>query len=43
VERVRTKLEALERLYVSGIMPTADANEGLRAFLQKRPPRWEDR
>jgi cyclohexa-1,5-dienecarbonyl-CoA hydratase len=43
VERVRTKLSALEQLYVEGVMPTADANEGLQAFLQKRSPRWEDR
>lgn len=43
VERVRAKLSALEERYVEGIMPTHDANEGLHAFLQKRPPRWEDR
>ena len=43
VERVRTKLAAAEELYVHGLMPTRDANEGLAAFLEKRPARWEDR
>lgn len=43
VERVRTKLAALEHLYLAGLMATADAPEGLAAFLEKRPARWEDR
>jgi cyclohexa-1,5-dienecarbonyl-CoA hydratase len=43
VERVRSKLAALEALYLSGLMSTRDANEGLTAFLEKRPARWEDR
>jgi cyclohexa-1,5-dienecarbonyl-CoA hydratase len=43
VERVRSKLAALEDLYLSGLMSTRDANEGLTAFLEKRPARWEDR
>ena len=43
VERVRTKLAALEDLYLSGLMSTRDATEGLTAFLEKRPARWEDR
>jgi cyclohexa-1,5-dienecarbonyl-CoA hydratase len=43
VGRVRAKLGALEDLYLSGLMSTRDANEGLTAFLEKRPARWEDR
>jgi cyclohexa-1,5-dienecarbonyl-CoA hydratase len=43
VERVRTKLAALEQQYASGLMTTRDAVEGLTAFIEKRPPRWEDR
>lgn len=33
-------LPALERLYLDELMATPDANEGIAAFLQKRPPRW---
>jgi enoyl-CoA hydratase/carnithine racemase len=33
-------LPELERLYVDGLMRTADAVEGVRAFLEKRPPVW---
>lgn len=36
-------LTALERLYVDELSPTHDAEEGVRAFLDKRAPRWEDR
>jgi cyclohexa-1,5-dienecarbonyl-CoA hydratase len=43
VERVRTKLAALEQQYASGLMTTRDAVEGLTAFIEKRPARWEDR
>jgi len=29
--------------YRDELLPTADAEEGVRAFLEKRPPRWQDR
>jgi hypothetical protein len=35
-------LAALERRYVDVLLPSHDANEGIEAFLAKRPPRWED-
>jgi cyclohexa-1,5-dienecarbonyl-CoA hydratase len=43
VARVRQKLAAVERLYLEELMATRDATEGLKAFLEKRPPRWEHR
>ncbi len=43
LERVQAKLAALERTYASDLMTTRDAVEGLTAFLEKRPARWEDR
>ncbi|MGC8475601.1 MAG: cyclohexa-1,5-dienecarbonyl-CoA hydratase [Acetobacteraceae bacterium] len=39
----RARLGALERQYLDELMRTADANEGLAAFLDRRPPRWEHR
>jgi cyclohexa-1,5-dienecarbonyl-CoA hydratase len=36
-------LRAAERAYVNGLMRTDDAVEGLRAFLEKRPPVWAHR
>jgi cyclohexa-1,5-dienecarbonyl-CoA hydratase len=33
-------LPALERLYLDELMATPDANEGITAFLEKRPARW---
>jgi cyclohexa-1,5-dienecarbonyl-CoA hydratase len=32
-----------ERLYREELAATADADEGIRAFLEKRRPRWQDR
>ena len=38
-----TALSRLEALYLDELMGTEDAEEGLRAFLAKRPPAWKDR
>jgi len=40
---VRRRLAALEQLYLETLMKTRDANEGLAAFLARRPPQWEHR
>ena len=33
----------IERIYLDELMVTADAEEGLRAFLDKRKPEWKNR
>ena len=35
------QLEEVERLYLSELMQTQDAQEGIRAFLEKRKPLWK--
>jgi cyclohexa-1,5-dienecarbonyl-CoA hydratase len=35
-------LEPIEHLYLADLMNTADAAEGLSAFMEKRPPVWRD-
>jgi cyclohexa-1,5-dienecarbonyl-CoA hydratase len=40
---VRQVLPQLERLYLKDLMKTADAAEGIAAFMEKRTPRWTDR
>jgi cyclohexa-1,5-dienecarbonyl-CoA hydratase len=35
------QLEEVERVYLSGLMKTHDAREGVRAFLEKRKPVWK--
>src|SRR5688500_16048780 len=34
------RLASVERLYLEELMKTADANEGLNAFVEKRAPKW---
>jgi cyclohexa-1,5-dienecarbonyl-CoA hydratase len=41
--RVGEGLSAAGRLYVAELMHTADAHEGLAAFLEKRTPAWTHR
>ena len=40
-DRIRRELPDLEAMYLRDLMSTPDASEGLRAFLEKRAPRWE--
>ncbi len=42
LEELAARLPALFRLYREELLPTADAEEGVRAFLEKRAPRWVD-
>ena len=39
----RRALERSERIYREELLATSDVEEGVRAFLEKRAPRWEDR
>jgi cyclohexa-1,5-dienecarbonyl-CoA hydratase len=43
VARIRQELPAIEAAYLRDLMTTGDAVEGLRAFLEKRPPQWRDK
>lgn len=36
-------LAEIERLYLRDLMERRDPVEGLQAFLERRPPKWEDR
>ncbi len=42
VATIRARLTTVESLYLDGLMATHDAVEGLNAFLEKRPARWEN-
>jgi cyclohexa-1,5-dienecarbonyl-CoA hydratase len=40
--RLAVELPAIERLYLDDLMSTADAIEGLTAFMERRPVQWSD-
>lgn len=42
LERVDRGLEAAERHYLESLLPSHDGNEGIEAFLAKRPPAWHE-
>lgn len=41
VELFDRALAESERIYLEELTPCADLDEGVRAFLEKRPPRWQ--
>jgi cyclohexa-1,5-dienecarbonyl-CoA hydratase len=41
--RIRLELPEIEKVYLEELMATADANDGIRAFLEKRRPIWKNR
>jgi len=36
-------LEQIEKMYMDSLMSTEDANEGLKAFMEKRAPLWKNK
>jgi cyclohexa-1,5-dienecarbonyl-CoA hydratase len=43
VATAKRRIATVEQLYLERLMQTHDANEGLNAFLAKRPARWQHR
>jgi cyclohexa-1,5-dienecarbonyl-CoA hydratase len=42
-QTLREQLPVIQKLYVEELMETADANEGIGSFLEKRKPTWTNR
>ena len=39
---VEQRLAAAEALYVDELLALHDGSEGIRAFMEKRPPQWKN-
>lgn len=42
-ESFESALREAERIYLDELLPSEDATEGLRAYLEKRPPNWKNK
>jgi cyclohexa-1,5-dienecarbonyl-CoA hydratase len=42
LDDLEPSLKVIEGIYLDELMPTADAQEGLKAFLEKRKPEWKN-
>ncbi|HSL22064.1 MAG TPA: enoyl-CoA hydratase/isomerase family protein [Vicinamibacterales bacterium] len=42
VVALRDELPAIEQQYLEQVATSRDGNEGIEAFIARRPPRWED-
>ena len=43
IDDLEASLKIIEDIYLNELMRTTDAHEGLKAFLEKRPPEWKNR
>ncbi len=43
IRRMNARIDEVEGLYLNELMSTRDAVEGLNAFLEKRPAKWENK
>ncbi len=43
MDDLEPSLRTIEDIYLNELMQTADAHEGLKAFLEKRSPEWKNR
>lgn len=41
--RVRAGLDEIEKFYLNEVLPAPDAEEGVRAAIEKRPPVWSNK